>query len=357
MSWKLFPALWYVQRMIVKLAERDAPVNPERLLSGFQPTPRFREARFETYRPNPDFASQSAALHRLEEFGAVRSQGFKLFKRREILPSVYLDGGFGVGKTHLLAATWHAFQGTKFLLSFAELTFTIGALGMDAAVKAFSGTGLICVDEFELDDVGNTLMVSRFLAELIPRGVRFVTTSNTLPEQLGEGRFNADDFKREIQGIADRFETLRVDGPDYRHREGLRAPSPISGEALRTQFEAFSGVKALERLDGLLAHLAKLHPIRYSSLLEGLDAVFLEDLHAIPKQDDALRFVHLIDKLYDREIRLFVSGTNPDTLFPAAYKNGGYAKKYARCVSRLGELMRESSGADSLAPATTSVAS
>jgi cell division protein ZapE len=188
-------------------------------------------------------------------------------------------------------------------------------------------------------------MVSRFLAELIPRGVRFVTTSNTLPEQLGEGRFNADDFKREIQGIAGRFETLRVDGPDYRHREGLRAPSPISSEALRTEFELFSGVKALETFDGLLTHLARLHPIRYSSLLEGLDAVFLEDLHIIPKQDDALRFVHLIDKLYDREIKLFVSGANPDTLFPASYKNGGYAKKYARCVSRLGELMRESSGA------------
>lgn len=214
---------------------------------------------------------------------------------------------------------------------------------MVEAVKAFSEAELICIDEFELDDVGNTLVVSKFLGELIPKGVRFVATSNTLPEQLGEGRFNADDFKREIQGIAGHFEALRVDGPDYRHREGLAAPAMIPDHDLERAFNAFTGVKAMETFDGLLTHLARLHPIRYSGLLEGVEAVFLQGLHPIPKQDDALRFVHLIDKLYDREIKLFASGDALEALFPASYKGGGYAKKYARCVSRLGELLRESS--------------
>ena len=329
--------------MIVQLAERDAPVNPTDLLLEFKPTPRFQTARFSSYQPNPAFASQAAALKKLEGVATqprVR-KGF-LQRRAVVLPSVYLDGGFGVGKTHLLAATFHGFDGRKFLLSFAELTFTIGALGMLEAVKAFSQAELICIDEFELDDVGNTLVVSRFLGELIPKGVRFVATSNTLPEQLGEGRFNADDFKREIQGIADHFETLRVDGPDYRHRDGLAAPMPIPDHDLERAFRDFAGVKALETFDGLLIHLARLHPIRFSKLLEGVDAVFLQGLHPIAKQDDALRFVHLIDKLYDREIKLFASGEALETLFPASYKNGGYAKKYARCISRLGELLRES---------------
>jgi cell division protein ZapE len=317
-------------------------VNPERLLEGFEPPARFARVRFENYVPNPMFVSQGAARQRLEAFVAQKPRGFSLFRRPSLQPSVYLDGGFGVGKTHLLAATWHEFVGKKFFLSFAELTFTIGALGMDAAVHAFSSAGLICVDEFELDDVGNTLVVSRFLSELIPRGVRFVTTSNTLPEQLGEGRFNAADFKREIQGIAAHFETLRVDGPDYRHREGLRAPAPRSSDALHEAFHEFRGVKAIESFDGLLMHLSKLHPIRFSSLLDGVEAVFLEGLHSIPKQDDALRFVHFVDKLYDREVKLFVSGSSLEALFPGAYRAGGYAKKYSRCLSRLGELMRES---------------
>ena len=329
--------------MIVHLAQRDAPVNPEHLLRDFKPTPRFQAARFKSYQPNPAFESQAAAMQKLEGV-ATQPRVKKSFLQRRplVLPSVYLDGGFGVGKTHLLAATFHGFSGRKFLLSFAELTFTIGALGMVEAVKAFQEAELICIDEFELDDVGNTLVVSKFLGELIPRGVRFVATSNTLPEQLGEGRFNADDFKREIQGIAGHFETIRVDGPDYRHRDGLAAPVLISSHDLERAFSEFTGVKALETFDGLLAHLARLHPIRYSGLLEGVEAVFLQGLHIINKQDDALRFVHLIDKLYDREIKLFASGDALETLFPASYKGGGYAKKYARCISRLGELLRES---------------
>jgi cell division protein ZapE len=309
-----------VMDSVVRLSERDAPVDARRLLEAFRPPARFARVRFANYEPNPAFASQFQSRATLEAF-VTEKKSWSPFKRREVQRSVYLDGGFGVGKTHLLAATWHEFSGAKFFLSFAELTFTIGALGMDAAVRAFAGAGLICVDEFELDDVG---------------------TSNTLPEQLGEGRFNAEDFKREIQGIAAHFQTLRVDGPDYRHREGLQAPRPISSDALHEAFHEFRGVKAIESFDALLSHLARLHPIRFSNLLEGVNAVFLEGLHSIPKQDDALRFVHFVDKLYDREIKLFVSGSSLDTLFPASYRGGGYAKKYARCLSRLGELLRES---------------
>ena len=211
---------------ILRLSERDAPVAPEELLEHFEPPPRFASVRIANYRPNSAFASQIEAKSRLESFvlegGAKKNfSWFGLSKSKpESQPSVYLDGGFGVGKTHLLAATWHGFNGQKFFLSFAELVFAIGALGMEKAVPAFSKAKLLCIDEFELDDVGNTLVVSRFLGRLIPLGTRVVTTSNTLPTQLGLGRFNADDFKREIQTIAGHFDALRIDGPDYRHREG-----------------------------------------------------------------------------------------------------------------------------------------
>ena len=83
---------------------------------------------------------------------------------------------------------------------------------------------LVCIDEFELDDPGNTVLVSRLLSELVDRGVSVAATSNTLPEQLGEGRFAAEDFLREIHTLAAIFTTVRIDGPDYRHR-GL-PPAP-----------------------------------------------------------------------------------------------------------------------------------
>jgi cell division protein ZapE len=329
---------------IINLKERNAAVDPIRLLETFVPPPRFAGVRFSNYQPNPAFSSQETAKTRLERFvlEGMPRKGFGLFKKPEISPSLYLDGGFGVGKTHLLAATWFESKLEKVFLSFAELVYTIGALGMEKAVQAFVKYKLICLDEFELDDVGNTLMVAMFFGRLIEGGTRVVTTSNTLPNQLGEGRFNADDFKREIQSIANRFESLKVDGPDYRHREGLSAPHPLSDAQLEQQFQAFDGVKATLSFTDLNAHLEKLHPIRYVGLLEGLKGVFVTGLKPILKQDDALRFVHFIDKLYDREIRFAASGCEIPDLFLETYKHGGYAKKYARCVSRLGELLRDS---------------
>ena len=330
---------------VVRLTDRDRAVEPAALLEGFVPQPRFSSVRFSNYRPNPGFGTQAQVRDRLERLAAESpvGKGLGWFGRKpEPGVGVYLDGGFGVGKTHLLAATWHAFNGQKFLLSFSELTFTIGALGMERSLKAFSSAQLLCIDEFELDDVGNTLVVSRFLAELMPRGTRVVATSNTLPEQLGEGRFNADDFKREIQGIANRFEVLRLDGPDYRHREGLSPPQLRSPASLEGSFNAFAGVKAIEEFTDLQAHLAKLHPIRFAGLLEGIESIFVRNLEPIRSQDDALRFVHFVDKLYDRELRFAASGCDLEQLFPGAYRYGGYAKKYARCLSRLGELLRES---------------
>ena len=50
----------------------------------------------------------------------------------------------------------------------AELTAVIGFVGMEEAVRAFSAYRLLCIDEFELDDVANTLMAVTFLRSVLP---------------------------------------------------------------------------------------------------------------------------------------------------------------------------------------------
>ena len=47
------------------------------------------------------------------------------------------------------------------------------------------------------------------------------------PDALGEGRFAAQDFLREIQGLAARFDVVRIEGPDYRHRGLPPRPPPL----------------------------------------------------------------------------------------------------------------------------------
>ena len=140
-------------------------------------------------------------------------------KGPELKPGVYLDGGFGVGKTHLLAAIYHAMPvRRKYFGSFIEYTALVGALGYKNTVDLFRGSDLLCIDEFELDDPGDTMVMTRLLGELVASGTRLAATSNTPPNALGEGRFAAQDFLREIHAMAASFETIRIDGTDYRHR-------------------------------------------------------------------------------------------------------------------------------------------
>jgi len=332
----------------ISLCERNPTVPRERLLAELVPPPRFAEVSFGSYQPDPAQPSQQAAVDRLQEFAGtlgVRPRG-GLFRRRPKPPEgpggVYLDGGYGVGKTHLLAALWHAAPGPKLFATFVELTHLVGALGFHETVAALSSYTLVCIDEFELDDPGDTVLMSTLLTRLADAGVSLAATSNTLPGALGEGRFAADDFLREIQALSARFQVVTVDGEDYRHRGLAPSPEPLSDDEVARNVDGDGG--ALDRFDDLLAHLATVHPSRYGALLDGVDTVGWQGVHPISDQNVALRLVVLADRLYDRDVPVFASGTPLGDLFTPELMRGGYRKKYFRAVSRLTALAREAGG-------------
>jgi len=319
-------------------------VSPGQLIEGLVPPPRFGTARFSTYRPDPSERSQAAALIALQAMAeTILAPPKKSLFRRSAAPSAagaYLDGGFGVGKTHLLASLWHAVPGPKAYGTFVEYTHLVGALGFAETVKKLSGHRLLAVDEFELDDPGDTMLMTRLLGELSEAGVFLAATSNTLPDKLGEGRFAAEDFKREIRGLADRFTTLRVDGPDFRHSGLAEAPDPMSGNDLLALAGHTAGA-TFDSFEGLTAKLAKLHPSTYGKLVEGAAAVHISDVEPLADQGAALRWVVLIDRLYDRTIPVRASGIRLDLLFTPEMLRGGYRKKYLRATSRILALTRE----------------
>jgi cell division protein ZapE len=199
------------------------------------------------------------------------------------------------------------------------------------------------VDEFELDDPGDTVLMSRLLRELVDAGARLAATSNTLPEALGEGRFAADDFRREIQSLAARFDVVRIEGDDYRHRGLPASPPPLPDEVVVASASARPGA-TLDDFGGLLDHLARLHPSRYGALLDGVSAVCLTGVREVPDQNVALRLVVLADRLYDRDIPVLAAGEPLDRVFSEDMLRGGYRKKYRRATSRLVALAREGAG-------------
>ena len=146
---------------VAHLADRHPTVTPERLVAQLVPPPTFADVSFDTYRPDPAEPSQAAAVQSCRSFceqAAIRRAGKKkLFGKREVLPGVglYLDGGFGVGKTHLLASTYYLLsQGdapTAFA-TFGELTQLAGVFGYNECIELLSEYSVVCIDEFELDD-------------------------------------------------------------------------------------------------------------------------------------------------------------------------------------------------------------
>lgn len=340
---------------VAHLVDRHPSVTPERLIAQLVPPPTFSDVSFETYKPDPAEPSQAAAVQSCRQFCeqavARRAGKKKLFGRRETLPGVgiYLDGGFGVGKTHLLASSYFDLPEPKAFATFGELTQLAGVFGFVECIDLLADYSAVCIDEFELDDPGNTTLISRLLSELVARGVSVAATSNTLPEQLGEGRFAVQDFLREIQALASIFTSVRIDGPDYRHRDLPPAPDPLSDDEVVACAAEVPG-STVDDFDALCAHLATMHPSRYLTLIEGVTAVFITGVHPIDDQNVALRLVSLTDRLYDAGIPVVASGTKLDTIFSAEMLAGGFRKKYLRATSRLlaltaaGQSGRTSSG-------------
>ncbi|MGV1089103.1 MAG: cell division protein ZapE [Mycobacterium sp.] len=330
--------------MPAHLVDRHPTASPERLIAQLIPPPTFADVSFDSYRPDPAEPSQTAAVTACRQFcdEAVRRRAGrkKMFGRRESLPGVgiYLDGGFGVGKTHLLASAYHRMpeseQNPKAFAAFGELTQLAGVFGFTECVDLLGDYTVVCIDEFELDDPGNTTLISRLLSQLVERGVSIAATSNTLPEQLGEGRFAAQDFLREINTLAGIFTTVRIEGPDYRHRGLPDAPQPLSDEDVIARADLTPGA-TLDDFDALCAHLATMHPSRYLTLIEGVAAVHITGVHPLDDQSVALRLVSLTDRLYDAGIPVVASGAKVDTIFSPDMLAGGYRKKYLRATSRL----------------------
>src|SRR5690242_18587338 len=119
------------------LVDRHPSVSPERLIAQLVPPPTFADVSFDNYYPDPKEPTQAAALDACRDFcdlAIARRAGKKrLFGKPSVLPGagLYLDGGFGVGKTHLLASLYYALpqDHPKAFATFGELTQLAGVFG------------------------------------------------------------------------------------------------------------------------------------------------------------------------------------------------------------------------------------
>ncbi|MFB6249477.1 MAG: AFG1/ZapE family ATPase [Salinibacter sp.] len=327
-------------------------------MPGLTPPDRFRSATFRTFEPRS--ASQADALDAARRFVQAQRRVPSLterigrwFGRGPSRPQgLYLLGPAGTGKTHLLAAMYHALTPEVPCAFLHSSTLFRRTEPPDAFARRLAEThDVCCLDEVEIDDPANEMRLVQWMKTLSAEGVALLGTSNVDPERALVTHVGGGRVHRFLQtAFRDRYRVVLVEGADFRRTDAVertghvwvgppartrplleRAHAEASGPARRWSFDE------LRRASTETAHADLI------DTLTAVDHLFVEAV-ALSGTDDALRLLRVVDTLYLREDApvLYVTAARPPEDWFAPDTRAGVAQavaeKFTRTVSRLHAL-------------------
>ena len=322
---------------------------------------RFETATFDRYEPKTP--SQAEAVHTarrvVEEQRRTPSWTERLkrwvgVKNGQQSKGLYLVGPAGTGKTHLLAAMYHALT-PEVPCAFLHSSTLFRATEPPAAFahRLADVHAVCCLDEVEIDDPANEMRLVQVMKTLAARNVRLLATSNVEPEQYLSSQFSESRFQRFLQReFRAQYRVVFVQGDDYRRTGAVRqsgrgwvgAPAPTR-EAMQQVYGGVAGEARWWAFGDLRRATTEIaHPILIDDLAT-LDHLFVEGI-AIDNTDDALRLLRVVDALYLHEEApplYFTAERPPDAWFDPDRHAGvarAVAEKFERTVSRLHALCR-----------------
>lgn len=337
---------------ILNIDDIDFSISIDSLIESNAIPPKFKKCTFDNYYPDKNYPSQEevkeklkAFIKQMEDFRKVRERPkfLRAISKVKKTKNIYLDGVYGVGKTHLLAAIGNEYRYKSAFLSFSELVYLIAFYRLkDVVVELSNKFDIVLIDEFELDDPGDAMMGINFVREMSNTDCVVVVTSNTLPSQLGKRKLDILLFKERIGKLINTFDTIIIDGKDYRLKL-KKIEFNETSKSIESIFETYktkNRKKLIVDFEELIEKLREVHPFRYTQLSYNLDALFIEKLRPFSSEElmDTLRFTHLIDTLYYGDVEIFASGScSIFDLFHPDLKDGKFKTKIGRCLSRLSE--------------------
>lgn len=309
------------------------------------------------------------------------SNFFKRFtgdSSRELVRGLYFWGGVGRGKTYLmdnffeslpfeqkLRAHFHRFM-RRVHAELKKLDGKKNPLKLVADTIAAEAR-VICFDEFFVSDITDAMILGTLMEELFARGVTLVATSNIVPDGLYKDGLQRARFLPAIDLLNKHTLVVNVDGGvDYRLRALEQAElyhyplDEAADESLMHSFKSLVPKGAEIREQQEIEVEGRMIRTRYIS--EGIiwfDFVELCDgprsqndyielareyhtviLSNVPglgreKDDQARRFVNLVDEFYDRQVKLVISAERP---LAELYSTGKLDFEFQRTVSRLLEM-------------------
>jgi cell division protein ZapE len=345
------------------------------------PLARYRaEIRRLGWQPDP---TQEAVARRLDAlYEALVSRPAprrRLFgKPRPTAPvrGLYLWGDTGRGKTWLVDLFYKCLPFTAktrrhFHRFMADVHADLRRHREHADPLALVADGLaaraqvICFDEFFVSDIADAMILGTLFEKLFARGVTLVATSNVPPQELYRHGLQRSRFLPAIAQLELHTEVVHVGGEtDYRLRlleraEIYHTPLDAAAEAgLAALFAAAAPEDTHNR--GPLRVLGREIPVRcradgvawfdFAQLCGGprSQADYIEiarSFHSVlvsgvprftaDNENEARRFIALVDEFYDRGVKLVLSAEGPPT---DLYHGERLAFEFQRTASRLEEM-------------------
>ncbi|MEM7220151.1 MAG: cell division protein ZapE [Pseudomonadota bacterium] len=290
---------------------------------------------------------------------------------------LYMWGGVGRGKTFLMDLFFAALpfedkQRMHFHRFMREVhqgltdhAGTPNPLRRVASDMAERG-GVLCFDEFFVSDIGDAMILGELLGHLFEFGVVLIATSNVVPDRLYENGLQRRRFLPAIQLLNTYTDVLNVDGgTDHRLRvleqaEIFHSPLGETAEAgLAASFASLVGQEPVVeapslRIEGRdIAARATAGDVAwfdFAALCDGprsandyieiarvFHTVVLSDVPRFTAriEDQARRFISLVDEFYDRSVKLILSAEEP---VASLYQGDRLSFEFERTASRLLEM-------------------
>lgn len=298
---------------------------------------------------------------------------------RELERGVYIWGGVGRGKTWIADLFYQSLpfkdkQRSHFhrFMQFVHDELKKHQDRADplelVAEKVAKRTRVLCFDELFVSDIADAMLLGNLFRGLFDRGVTLVATSNVPPDLLYKDGLQRARFLPAIQLIKEHTSVVQLDSPtDYRLRTLQRATTwfdskdPQTTAKLENLFSEVAGEAGVPDKTLTLNH-RRLHAKRqaedviwftFSELCDGPrgQADYIElarcyhtvFLTAVPildgqKENQARRFISLVDEFYDRGVNLIVSAQSTPT---AIYQGSKLKFEFERTQSRLIEMQSQ----------------
>ena len=196
---------------------------------------------------------------------------------------------------------------------------------------------IICIDEFYIEDIADATIMARLIESLLDEGIRLIMTSNCKPDDLYKNGLQRDLFVPAINRINNNLEVIHIgEGKDFRQSiigEGIERISihnELNIKRLVKYLECFghhpkkckSTIVVRNRQIECIVRTNELVWFKFDSICGDKrsvkDYIDITDqfktvvITEVPEFDqehenEARRFIALVDELYDRDIDLFMT--------------------------------------------------